>query len=166
MASFPTHNSGRYTHLAKDTLILQPPDRLFVGLSIIPIVNPRPARILLALGSAASAPIALKSSYTCCNLSLFLLLPLSDSCTSFFSSSSNSVLFTSAFRTASLADVSSAVTSGNEITTKTCYWKNLAVIFKLSHPKNLLNNLSITFSIVSVRWHAVFGSNVFLHKMP
>ena len=54
----------KYIYLARETLILQPPDKLFVGLSIIPIVNPRPARILLAFGSAASAPIARSSSYT------------------------------------------------------------------------------------------------------
>ena len=49
---------------AKDTRILQPPDKFFVGLSIISFVNPRPARIRRALGSAASAFIAFSSSYT------------------------------------------------------------------------------------------------------
>ncbi len=49
-------------HLARDTLILQPPENFLVGLFCISGVKDRPAKILRALASAASAPIALKSS--------------------------------------------------------------------------------------------------------
>lgn len=49
-------------YLARETLILHPPENLLVGLFCISGVNDRPARILLALASAAAAPIALSSS--------------------------------------------------------------------------------------------------------
>lgn len=49
-------------HLARETLILHPPENLLVGLFCISGVNDRPANILLALASAAAAPIALNSS--------------------------------------------------------------------------------------------------------
>lgn len=52
-------------YLARETLILHPPENLFVGLFCISGVKDRPARILLAFASAAAAPIALSSSYTC-----------------------------------------------------------------------------------------------------
>lgn len=49
-------------YLARETLILHPPENLLVGLFCISGVNDRPANILLALASAAAAPIALNSS--------------------------------------------------------------------------------------------------------
>jgi len=49
-------------YLARETLILQPPENLLVGLFCISVVKDRPARILRALGSAAAAPMALSSS--------------------------------------------------------------------------------------------------------
>ena len=50
------------TYRANETLILQPPEKFFVALSIIGFVKPRPANIRRALGSAASAPMAASSS--------------------------------------------------------------------------------------------------------
>lgn len=49
-------------HLARDTLILQPPENFLVGLFCISEVKDKPAKILRALASAAAAPIALNSS--------------------------------------------------------------------------------------------------------
>lgn len=49
-------------YLARETLILQPPENLLVGLFCISGVKDKPARILLALASAAAAPMALSSS--------------------------------------------------------------------------------------------------------
>lgn len=49
-------------YLARETLILHPPENLLVALFCISGVKDRPARILLALASAAAAPIADSSS--------------------------------------------------------------------------------------------------------
>ena len=57
-----TASFGRHIYLARDTLILHPPEKFLVGLSCISFVNPKPARIRRALGSAESAFIALNSS--------------------------------------------------------------------------------------------------------
>lgn len=51
-----------YDYLASETLILQPPEKCLVGLSCISLVNPKPARIRRALGSAESTPCAFISS--------------------------------------------------------------------------------------------------------
>ena len=97
-----------YTYRAKDTLILQPPENFLVARSCISLVKPRPcrranplippqpnlpqghihthtAKILLALGSALSAPMASSSWYTVFSLSEWLSSPPSTRAVSFFS---------------------------------------------------------------------------------
>ncbi len=51
-------------YLASETLILHPPEKCMVGRDCISLVNPRPARIRRARGSAESALMAVNSSYT------------------------------------------------------------------------------------------------------
>lgn len=63
VGSSNNNNVGsRYKALAKDTRILHPPEKFFVARSCISVENPKPANILLALGSAESALIAFNSS--------------------------------------------------------------------------------------------------------
>lgn len=51
-------------HLARETRMRQPPENFCVGRFCISGSKPRPARIRLALASAAAAPVARNSSYT------------------------------------------------------------------------------------------------------
>ena len=54
--------AGGVIDLARETLILQPPEKCLVGRSCISLVKPRPARIRRAFGSAESTPAAFISS--------------------------------------------------------------------------------------------------------
>ena len=57
-----SHTSGNLTEIR----ILQPPLNILVGFVCISTVNPRPNKIRRALDSAASAPMLVRASTTCC----------------------------------------------------------------------------------------------------
>mmetsp|Transcript_6432 Transcript_6432/g.13391 ORF Transcript_6432/g.13391 Transcript_6432/m.13391 type:complete len:229 (-) Transcript_6432:440-1126(-) len=99
--------------LARDMRILHPPLNFLVGWVCISALNPNPYRILRALASAESAPMASSSAYTSCSLLIFLGLssPASMASVRTFSSSNKSHRLLSAFNTASTAGVLSATTS-------------------------------------------------------